>query len=156
MNEINLELLRYSDANECTLGLLFVNGVFFTYILEDKYREKKVRGETRIPEGTYEIGLMKELTPLTKRYRERYPSFFEWHLHVRNVPNYEGIYIHPGNNKDHTDGCLLTAGNINNNRVEPGSTFNSLRDYRRLYDVLFPHLQKGGKVKIWIHSYYQM
>ena len=32
---------------------------FLAYTLEDEYREEKVYGETRIPNGTYELGLRK-------------------------------------------------------------------------------------------------
>jgi hypothetical protein len=153
---LNLELLRYSDANKCTQGLLFLNGKFFTHTLEDEFKAVKVKGETRIPEGTYKLGLQLQNTPLTLRYRERYPSFFKHHIEILNIPNYSGVYIHPGNDHTHTDGCLLVGGTINNNTVEGGKLSQSGRDFEALYKILYPHLLAKKEAQIWIHSYYKM
>jgi hypothetical protein len=152
---INLELLRYSDANECTQGLLFLNGLFFCHTLEDEFKEKKVAGETRIPEGTYKLGLQLADTPLTIKYRERYPAFFKHHIEITNIPDYSGVYLHPGTNHEHTRGCPLVGGNIGNNTVEAGKLTNSARDWERLYRIVYPHLLAKKEATIWIHSYYK-
>ena len=64
---MEIEVLRYSDNGESTLGLLKVNGKFFCYTLEDQYQEVKVKHQTRIPEGTYNITL-RDAGGMTKSY----------------------------------------------------------------------------------------
>ena len=54
---MTLKLLRFHHSPKDTLGLLFINEDFAAFTLEDEFRAEKVRGETRIPEGTYEIEL---------------------------------------------------------------------------------------------------
>jgi hypothetical protein len=152
-NEMNLELLRFNDNNESTIGLLFLNGKFFCYTLEDEHRDIKVRGETRIPEGHYKLGLRKEDTPLTLSYRKKH-TFFKYHIEVLNVPNFSGIYIHPGNNDAHTDGCILVGNNLNNNRKAKGLLSDSTTAWKELYEILYPLLEKGTEVKLWVNKYY--
>ena len=45
---------RYHSSNDFTLGMLFeeTEECKSSVILEDEYRENKVSGETRIPDGT--------------------------------------------------------------------------------------------------------
>ncbi len=61
---MKLEVLRTSSQVDCTHGLLFeVNELgkhFLCYTLEDEQRVLKVKGETRIPAGTYKIELRRE------------------------------------------------------------------------------------------------
>ncbi len=57
---MNLVVLRISSESDCTNGLLFEKtesfGLrFLCYTLEDEYRALKVKGETRIPKGIYNI-----------------------------------------------------------------------------------------------------
>ena len=69
---MKLEVLRFSNGSDSTNGILFevedkadnphgegfaCKRKFLAYTLEDEYREEKKYGETRIPEGTYELGL---------------------------------------------------------------------------------------------------
>ena len=52
---MKLELKRFSGQSDTTLGLMFVDGEFECFTLEDEYRAEKVKGETRIPAGTYKV-----------------------------------------------------------------------------------------------------
>ena len=52
---MKLQLIRTQFGDDATNGLLFVDGVFECYTLEDQYQDQKVYGETCIPEGTYPI-----------------------------------------------------------------------------------------------------
>ena len=60
---MRLEVLRFSSQADCTHGLLFeltdIGKKFICYTLEDEARALKVKGETRIPAGTYNIELRK-------------------------------------------------------------------------------------------------
>jgi len=140
---MKITVLRYSSDTDSTLGIVFINGKFQCYSLEDEFREVKVKGETRIPKGVYTLGVQENLTPLTKKYLDRH-DFFERHLHVKNVPNFTGIYIHLGNTDEHTDGCLLLGNEVNNNRLKAGRLNDSVSAYKEFYLKVYPEAKKGN------------
>lgn len=144
-------LQRYSDNRESTLGLLFmkreIGPLFLCYTLEDQYQEIKVRAETRIPAGIYEIVIQREETPKTLSYRKRYPHWFKSHLMLKDVPGFIGIYIHIGNTDADTEGCILLGNTANNNRIGPGEVGDSTQAFIRFYGLLYDHLdhKENGK-----------
>ena len=89
---MKLEVLRFSSQVDCTHGILFeVNDLgrhFLCYTLEDEQRALKVKGETRIPVGTYKIELRKE-GGFHARYDKKYPGIHRGMLHVTDVPGFE-------------------------------------------------------------------
>lgn len=141
---IDYLLQRYSDNRESTLGLLFkkmnTKVLFQCYTLEDQFQEVKVRKETRIPAGKYEIVIQRQETPKTLSYRKRYPNWFKNHLMLKDVPGFVGIYIHIGNSDDDSEGCILLGDNADNNRIGPGSVSNSTQAFIRFYNELYDHL----------------
>lgn len=143
-----INVLRYSDDGETTLGLLYIRNEFFAYTLEDTYHEDKIAGETRIPAGNYELDFLKVETGLTKKYRERF-SWFNYHLEIKNIPNYTGVYIHIGNNHKHTKGCLLIADGINASSVKK-TIVESTNAYKRFYMRMSDLLASGEKLRIVI------
>ena len=76
--------------------------------LEPDYDSVKEYGDTRIPEGTYQVGI-RHAGAMTRRYRERFLDWFQGMLHILNVSNYENVYIHIGNYPKDTEGCLLVG-----------------------------------------------
>jgi len=148
-----LELMRFSDNGESTKGLLFIDGVFECYTLEDEFRNIKVAGETRIPEGKYEIKFRNEDTPLTKSYQARY-SFFTRHIEITGVPNFGNVYIHIGNTANDTDGCVLVGDSVNNNRLGIGNIGSSRQAFERMYKKVWKELSQGNKVTIDIKKIY--
>lgn len=152
---MNLILQRFSDNTKSSLGLLFhkEEKKFLNYILEDEFREIKVKGETRIPAGYYELKIRKEDTPLTIKHREAYGQWFKYHIEVTGVPNFQGIYIHAGNNDTHTDGCLLIGNSQNNHHTVQGNPLvSSIDGTRRVYELIYPELEAGRKVFIEIRD----
>ena len=149
---MNLEILRYSGNDDGTFGLLFLNGSFWSDVLEDEKRIIKVPGETCIPEGKYKLGIRRADTPLTLKYRQRY-DFFKYHVEILNVPNFIGIYLHPGLHSGHTKGCPLIGNRITNNRYEQARLSPDITPWKELYLLLYPHLDNGGDSDIWIHYY---
>ena len=103
-----IKVKRFGTGQDSTLGALWIEKAFECFTLEDEHRDVKIPGETRIPHGIYEVEFREELTPMTKRYRSKY-SWFTWHLWIKNVPGFKNIYIHVGNNDDHSKGCLLVG-----------------------------------------------
>jgi hypothetical protein len=149
-------LQRYSDNGDSTLGLLFKRLetpklYHCCFTLEDEYRKHKVKGETRIWAGEYEIRLREVLSPLTQKYRDRFP-WFRWHLELVNVPLFQYVYIHVGNDDDDTDACILVGDTAVSHRAGNGFIGHSADAYERLYRELYPHLAGGGRAVIEIRD----
>ena len=92
------------ETANATISELSLNGVFICFTLEEK-----VRGETRIAGGRYEIVDRKEGKIFEKQKRKFGFGFVPW---LKNVPNYEWILIHIGNYISETLGCLLVGERI--------------------------------------------
>lgn len=138
-------LQRYSDDTASTLGLLLLDHKLLAYTLEDERRETKVKGETRIPAGTYNLYLLKQVTPLTERYRARF-NWFQWHICLAEVPGFSNVYIHVGNTDRDTDGCILLGDTTNNNVQGDGFIGGSVNAYQRFYLDLAPYLYEHSAV----------
>lgn len=152
---MDIKLLRYSDNGDDTLGILFdETGKVISYTLEDEHRAIKVKGETRIPDGTYKLGIRNEITPMTQRYLDdkRLKPWFERHIEILNVPKFAGIYIHIGNFDEDTDGCILLGNNPNINSEEKGKISDSVVTYKKFYNKYYPLLKQGKGIFIKISS----
>ncbi len=147
---VTMTVLRYSDDGTTTVGLLYVNGHYYCYTLEDTHQDEKVKGKTRIPAGKYNVDFLRHETGLTLDYRDRF-DWFDFHLEIQNVPNFTGIYIHSGGDHRHTKGCLLVSDSLN---MSAESTFltNSRNTFERLYTYLKGELNKGRKVRLVIRD----
>jgi len=144
---MKLKVVRYSDDGDSTAGLLFINGKFECYTLEDEHREVKVMGETCIPEGTYKLGL-RTVGGFNKRYTSKFPDIHKGMLQVMDVPGFEYILIHLGNTDEHTAGCLLVGSSANNNQYEDGFISASKTAYKRFYSRVAAALEAGTLVEI--------
>jgi hypothetical protein len=153
---VKMEILvkrKWRGANT-TLSLVYVDGNFQDYILEDIDRNlnsemsvmeilnKKVRGKTAIPTGRYPVTIT-----YSDRFKRRMPL-------LSNVKGFAGIRIHSGNTHADTEGCLL-----------PGTTRTQLidGDYRvggsrpacmKLEEQIQAALAKGEKVWVGIIQAY--
>lgn len=150
-----LVLNRYSISDESTLGTLhreseFVKE-FLGYTLEDTWRAFKVKGETCIPEGLYEVKFRRESSPKTTQYSNQYP-WFSFHLELQDVEDFQHVYIHIGNNKGDTEGCILFADTANNNTISEGFIGNSRIAFKRLYQRVEQELLDGEKVFIRVEN----
>lgn len=142
---MDLKLKRFSGADESTLGLLFVNGRFSCYTLEDQWNEPKVPGETRIPPGRYQI-ILRTDGGMHSRYIDRF-DFHKGMLWLQDVPNFTFIYIHTGNNDDHSEGCILVGDGQVQNITERGQVTSSVSAYTRLYKAITKALLRE---EVWI------
>jgi hypothetical protein len=104
---IEIKMSRKANNGNTTLGKMG-NKFFEIDTLEDEPREVKVKGETRIPKGRYEIKERKVLSDKTKKYRAKFP-WFTWHLELQDVKGFDYIYIHIGNKETDSDGCILVG-----------------------------------------------
>ena len=146
---MELTVQRFSSNNESSIGMLLLECIFQCFTLEDEYRSQKVKGETRIPAGRYPITLRTE-GGFHQRYLSKFGAdFHKGMLWIRDVPNFEYILIHIGNDDDDTAGCLLVGNTANNNRHGKGFVGDSTGAYKDLYPKILEALEKGEEV--WIN-----
>jgi hypothetical protein len=133
---MKLKLRRIFKGDKYTIGHLYINNIYFCDTLEDKVRnlpkEPKVYGETAIPAGKYDID-MNTVSPKFKNrsWAKKWGGIVP---RLKNVPYFEGVLIHVGNNKDDTDGCVIVGDNqIVGGLVNSAIQFNRLM--QRLVDA---------------------
>ena len=160
---MELEVIRFSSGTDSTNGILLeINKTspnphgegfrckrkFLAYTLEDEYREQKEFGETRIPDGTYQLGL-RTVGGYNQKYSKRFADIHIGMLHVLDVPNFEYILIHCGNTDEHTAGCLLVGDSQENNQIKKdGFIGKSTQAYKRIYPRIAEAIECGENVTI--------
>ena len=149
---MKLKVLRFSSQEDCTNGLLFQDSdlglVFLGYTLEDEHRVLKVKGETRIPAGIYNIKFRKE-GGFHKKYFKRFPGIHKGMLEVCDVPDFKWVLIHCGNDDSHTSGCLLLGDSQENNVIiKDGFIGKSSNAYKRIYPNIAKQIEMGNQVTI--------
>lgn len=138
---MKLLLKRIALRESYTIGKLYVDGTYFCDTCEDRVRdnnrdgdlddigEGKVYGQTAIPYGTYKV-VMNVQSP---KYSQR--AAYAWckgYLpRLVDVPHFEGILIHSGNDATHSAGCIL----VGENKVR-GQVINSMATLKRLVNIL--------------------
>ena len=153
---MKLEVERRWKKETYTIGRLYVDGVYFCNTLEDKCRglkqtdsiyfikQRKVYGETAIPSGTYTVA-MNVISP-------KYAAIaWYWQLcqgkmpRLLNVPGFEGILVHPGNDPTQTLGCLLVGKN-----TKVGQLTESKATFKALYKEMKKAYVAGEEITIII------
>lgn len=130
---MNLLIKRTDFTDKSTVGELYVNDAFFCYTLEDVVREEKIKNETAIPSGEYEITIT--YSPRFKRYLPL----------LHNVPNFSGVRIHSGNTHRDTEGCILVGMTKTKDFIG-----NSRTAFNKLYPMLVHASQQGEKILLKI------
>ena len=124
-----ITLKRVRQTDDSTIGTLTVGtNVYAT--LEDIHREVKIPEETRIPAGTYYVTLRNE-GGKTLKYADRYGDMHKGMLWLRDVPDFNWIYIHTGNVAAHTEGCILIGMRAGQNKI-----LSSREAYQKVYPVI--------------------
>ena len=145
---MKLQVVRTQLGKDATNGLLFIDGIFECYTLEDQYQAVKVMHETCIPEGTYDIEFRKT-GGFHAKYSERYKNAHYGMLHIQDVPNFTYILIHTGNTDEHTSGCLIVGETQQDLEVsKDGFIGSSTVAYKKMYAKVPNQLLQGKKVSI--------
>ena len=141
--ELRLER-KYRNNNYC-IDKLYINGKYFSDVLEDpdrgltdtmsleEIKKIKIKGNTCIPYGTYNITIT-----YSPRFKKNLPL-------LNNVKGFDGIRIHSGNKPQDTEGCLLPGFN----KVK-GQVIDSRVTTDKLIAQIQQTLNKGEKVTITI------
>ena len=146
--QVKLTVVRTQFGTDATNGLLFIDGLFECYTLEDQYQAVKVMHETCIPEGTYDINFRKT-GGFHAKYSERYKNAHYGMLHIQDVPNFTYILIHTGNTDEHTSGCLIVGETQQDLEVsKDGFIGSSAVAYKKMYSKVANKLLQGKKVTI--------
>lgn len=141
-----LKVLRFKFTDKSTISELYLNGTLFCYTLEDPVRtlvdgnkdgdfddtgEGKIKGNTAIPEGTYDV-----ILNMSNRFKKVMPLLLK-------VPGYEGVRIHTGNFPADTEGCILVGSMALNDEI---------RNSRPTFTRLMTELGKASKITITIQK----
>ena len=141
--ELRLER-KYRNNNYC-IDKLYINGKYFSDVLEDpdrgltdtmsleEIKKIKIKGNTCIPYGTYNITIT-----YSPRFKKNLPL-------LNNVKGFDGIRIHSGNKPQDTEGCLLPGFN----KVK-GQVIDSRVTTDKLITQIQQALNKGERVTITI------
>ena len=123
--------MRIANRPTYCIGKLYIDGVYFCDTIEDTDRglddqmkeseilKKKVKGQTAIPTGTYNVFIT-----WSPKYKKPMPL-------LENVKGYSGIRIHSGNTAKDTEGCLIVGKN-----KEVGKVLESRATYNKLFSIL--------------------
>lgn len=149
---MKLLLKRIAKKSSYTIGRLYIDNEYFCDTLEDvdrgitqktplhEIQRIKKPSETSIPTGIYDITLNVISPKFSKNdfYKEnadngKLPRLI-------NVPGFEGILIHCGNDSSHSSGCILVGKN-----TIVGKVTDSKNTFIKLYNRL-----KQAKNKISI------
>ena len=149
---MELTLLRHQFGKDATNGMLFINGIFECYTLEDEIREVKVYGETAIPEGTYPIEFRKE-GGFHQRYSARYKNAHYGMLEIKEIPNFKWVLFHSGNTDENSAGCVLVGDTQQDLDLSKDGFIGSSRNaYKKMYDKIAVPMVNGEKVTLTIKS----
>ena len=147
-----VKLVRFSSQEESTLGILYIDGDFQCFTIEDEHRTEKVHGQTRIPEGIYQLGIRDE-GGFHERYKQKFRGIHKGMIEVLDVPNFKYILFHIGNWADpDSEGCILLGNSSKQNIIGNGMVIESKLAYLRVYPIIMRALQKGKKVFLNIET----
>jgi hypothetical protein len=143
---MRITLVRIANRPTYCIGKLYIDGKWFCDVIEDVDRglddamnekeilNRKIKGETAIPTGIYQI-----LLTYSPKYKRIMPL-------INNVKGYSGIRIHSGNTAKDSEGCLIVGKN---------TKVGMVTDSRNTYNALFKRLnQTKGKIIIDIKRKY--
>ena len=156
---MELKLERKYRSNNYCIDKLYINGKYFSDALEDPDRDLtdsmsleeikriKVKGDTCIPYGTYNITL--DVYSPKFGNKSYYKEVCNGKVpRLLNVKGFDGILIHVGdgpNGHRLTEGCVL----IGRNTIKGGLT-EGKKYFQLLYNQMLEAKKRGEKIKITI------
>lgn len=146
---VTWHMIRYSDDQQTTLGLLYRQNQFFCYTLEDS------ASEDRTASGDYGLVLDTTSNRFYKRYKNKnfFKGFFEGHLTL-STPEGETtdpkVYIHVGGKEKDINQGILVSSAVDDKDKKVVLT-DSKNTYKRLYQSIQDDL--NGQVDLRLRIY---
>ena len=142
MSEISV--IRFPSEPDCTRSEFFIMGTKFGVGIEDEYREVKVHGETRIPNGIYPLTLTDSpkfskyyftsaTMPEISKVQDAIYTTPHKLITVTGVPGFSRILWHWGNTDDDTEGCYIVGSKFG---IVKGQT--AVLESRKKYEQIYP------------------
>ena len=144
---MRLRLERIALKSTYTIGHLYYiaesgSKVYICDVIEDKVRdlnkngkfdpptEVKIKGQTAIPYGTYEVAMNTRSPKFSNFAKYPYAKKYNGYMpRLLRVPQFEGILIHPGSSANSSAGCLIVGYNkVVGRVVDSQKAFNYLMD----------------------------
>lgn len=148
---MSLILPRFGFGEKSTLGRFVLDGTPLCHTIEDARRAAKIPGKTCVPEGVYELMLYRS-PRFSEKYEKLFPEIFKGMIGLKNVPGFEGVAIHCGNDEDDTEGCICVGSAP---LVLKSSEFyiqNSQLTFRSVYPKIAQPLLAGVRMTIDIRA----
>lgn len=136
---------RFADNGKASLGFMSIDKAPCVFTLEDEHRDIKVKKETRVWDGRYQIKFRTEGTHHEEYLKKYGPDWHKGMLEITNIPQFQYVLIHIGNTEFDTDACLLPG------MAADASLFtvsSSTKAYEKVYPIIRDALLKGEDV--WI------
>ncbi len=157
-----ITVLRYPSEADWTLSEFYINDKLYGFGIEDEYRSMKVHGETRIPNGTYEMVLT--ASPKFSKYyytnssgvlnKLQTPTFNTLHnlITLKNVPNFSRVLWHWGNTDDDTEGCYIVGSKLGVVGAQK-AVLESKKKYEQIYPIIFNLIKTGTTHVVYKDKY---
>jgi len=126
---MKITIKRLYKTEKSTIGEMTIDGKWECYTLEDIERDVKIKSETAIPKGTYKV-----IINQSNRFKKLLPLLL-------NVPNFEGIRIHPGNTNHDTEGCILVGKTMSKDFIGQS---------RKAFESLFAKMKPAKEITLTI------
>lgn len=131
---MDLELNR-TYLPTATNGSLMHSGMLICSCIELPWRENRHQVSC-VPEGRYVL-------------LKRYSPHFQWHFELQDVPERDGILIHPANDAVlELKGCIAPVTEL----IGIGKGAHSRLAFEKLKTLLFPVIENGETVFIHIKN----
>lgn len=159
---MRLRLERVALRPKYTIGHLYdvTNGKkeYICDVIEDRVRdinkngifdgeEKKIKSETAIPYGTFQVTLNVKSPKFSNYVKYPYAKKYKGYLpRLLRVPSFEGILMHCGRTQNSSAGCLI----VGYNKVVGAVVDSQKAFYHLMDDYLVPAKEKGELIYIEI------
>lgn len=138
---MRVKIVRVAQGKQSTLSHLYIDGIFQCYLLEDKIRAEKIKHQTAIPTGNFQLRL-NTWGGMNTKYKTSMGKVHEGMIEIYGFPNFDYIYIHIGNLHSETSGCPLTGFGFQ----KVGEDYQVVQS-RDAYKMVYPKLVKLIKDK---------
>lgn len=157
---MKIDVIRKPSEKDWTLSTFYFDGIEKGKGVEDEEREVKVYGETRIPNGIYEMDLRYSPKFSKQYYRNNEGKIIHWRkrktealrkeyntahelIWVKDVPNFKYILWHWGNTDDDTHGCYIVGSFFATLGGQKG-VGASRKKYEEVYPIVWKAIKEGN------------